>query len=1265
MAAMGAAAWKPAMAQRFDIPRLLFEIVATCAAIGAVALLLVPAAAPEAHGGFKIALQAVSFAALAGPIVLWRGLIAWRNRRTGAVLDGSGDTGSAGWFAGFMCIAIGLGIVTAVHNAVTARRAGFISAFRDQERNQTQIVRHHLTDMFQEVYEQLRTVARLPGVQNIDRHARGFNADAKTTVQELYNNLAQQTPISELYIVPLDLDPDAIDPDTGKNQEPITAFDQLIVGRIGGTAVPEESTGPRSQAPGVEEVEIFEYRVMKEQLAYFKRSFPHESDIHNLVYPALCGPQVITCDNSRYDPARPNDEDRSGLVYSVPFYGPNGAIKGCISAVMLTARLQETVADPDRALVHIAGAFAAPGRTPGSPQGMAARRSTEMRAAAPCDDLLYSESLDTEIRDASGRWQIWAAADDQEYLNSEAARTLARDELIGYAAGAGVTLLLGALARSIIGARARAESLARSMTAGLVAATAAAEEALRRGEVLRRALDTHTIVSVADASGRLIEVNDTFCVISGYSRTELLGQDHRILNSGEHPKSFWVQAWKTFAAGETWSGEVCNRAKDGSLYWVESVITPYKGANGKIEKYVSIRHDITARKLAEQRTAESEERTRLVIDTALDAVIAMDHTGVVTQWNTQAARTFGWSADEAIGQPLHELIIPKALRAAHLAGLARYVAGGEARIGNRRVEVPALRKDGTEITVELTITPVRSGSGSSAKVWFSAFLRDITEKKRSKSRLAESESRFRTLADSAPMLVWTGGNDAMCDYFNKPWLDFTGRTLDQEVGEGWTQSVHPDDRLWCIASYARAFEERRPLEVEFRLRRHDGVYRRILARGAPRISPNGTFDGFVGACADVTELHESQIRAEAASRTKSEFLANMSHEIRTPLTAILGFADLLLEDGDIAAAPRHRVEALDTIRRTGAHLLTIINDILDLSKIEANRMTVEHIDTPLVGILREVESFLTPRARDKGVSLTATLASPVPDRIMSDPTRLRQILMNLVGNAVKFTEQGGITITAGVQRRGDADGPSRLVIDVEDTGPGMTHAQAACLFQPFGQADGTVTRKHGGTGLGLTICRRLADMMGGTVVIHRTEPGKGSCFRLKLPFDPAPGTPMVSRLEAVRDGNTTKAEPAATKLAGRILLAEDGADNQRLLTFHLRKAGATVDIAENGRVALEMIGKAQAAGTPYDLLLTDMQMPEMDGYTLARTLRTRGNSIPIVALTSHAMAEDRAKCTEAGCNDYATKPIDKAQLLATCAAWMGRSSGRIRPSVAA
>lgn len=411
------------------------------------------------------------------------------------------------------------------------------------------------------------------------------------------------------------------------------------------------------------------------------------------------------------------------------------------------------------------------------------------------------------------------------------------------------------------------------------------------------------------------------------------------------------------------------------------------------------------------------------------------------------------------------------------------------------------------------------------------------------------------------------------------------------------------------------------------------------------------------AMAMTEDLAEAKTRAESATRSKSEFLANMSHEIRTPLAAIIGYADLLRCDPQVAESETRRNETIDTICNAGHHLLLLINDVLDLSKIEASRMTIEAIDTSPVQIIGEVVSLMSPQAKAKGIELKVRLTTPVPHRMISDPTRLRQVMMNLVGNATKFTDRGYVEIEAGVNQT--PAGP-RLRLAVRDTGPGISPEQAANLFQPFIQVDNSITRRHGGTGLGLTICRRLAKLMGGQVLLEPSEPGQGACFVFEIPASMPEDAVMINDLSAITcdlDVLTNAVDDSVPTLSGRVLLAEDGLDNQRLINHHLQRAGVQVDIAENGRIALEMLETARSNGQPYNLLLTDMQMPEMDGYTLAKHLRDHGWSIPIIALTAHAMAEDRAKCLEAGCSDYASKPIDRVAFIRLCAKWLGGSNG--------
>jgi signal transduction histidine kinase/DNA-binding NarL/FixJ family response regulator len=384
--------------------------------------------------------------------------------------------------------------------------------------------------------------------------------------------------------------------------------------------------------------------------------------------------------------------------------------------------------------------------------------------------------------------------------------------------------------------------------------------------------------------------------------------------------------------------------------------------------------------------------------------------------------------------------------------------------------------------------------------------------------------------------------------------------------------------------------------------------------------------------------------AEAASRSKTAFLANMSHEIRTPMTSILGYSELLL---DPTRSLSDRQDSLHVIRRNAKHLLELINNILDVSKIEADRMTLESLPVDLPRLAADVVSMIRPRAIDKDLAVRLDFDGPCPRAIVGDPLRLKQVLMNLVGNAVKFTVRGQVTLRVRSELR---PGGSRIFFDVQDTGVGLTPEQIARLFQPFVQADDSATRRFGGTGLGLTISRRLARLMGGDITVS-SQPGMGSTFHAEIEGGPVnPGEMLVGLTEGVIELSVAEQNCEDIRLQGRVLLAEDGPDNQALISLLLRQAGAEVIVAENGRIAV-----TKARAEKFDLVLMDMQMPELDGYGATSEMRRRGMTMPIVALTAHALAGDRAKCINAGCTDYLTKPVDRMELLRTLDKYLERA----------
>jgi signal transduction histidine kinase/AmiR/NasT family two-component response regulator len=393
-------------------------------------------------------------------------------------------------------------------------------------------------------------------------------------------------------------------------------------------------------------------------------------------------------------------------------------------------------------------------------------------------------------------------------------------------------------------------------------------------------------------------------------------------------------------------------------------------------------------------------------------------------------------------------------------------------------------------------------------------------------------------------------------------------------------------------------------------------------------------------------LEEANVRAEAASRAKSEFLANMSHEIRTPMNALLGHVDLLCDSG---ATEDERRGYSETIHRSGEHLLTILNDILDISRIEAGRLVVKPTDFSPLELAREVVSMMWTQAAEKDLKLRFEADGALPRVVRSDPVRVRQILLNLLGNAIKFTKRGQVSLAMKLEPGVD-DTRRTLRFEVADTGIGIEAKDRARLFQAFSQADGSSTRQAGGAGLGLAISKRLAGILGGDITVE-SEPGRGSVFTFLLEVDVSGPGALVrsdSEEESRAAAASAKTEDPLGALPGRVLVVEDVRFNQVLLTSILHKAGADVSVADDGKAGFDAVVAAEAEGRPFALVLMDMQMPVMDGYEAARRLREWGYEGPIVALTAHAMTGDREKCLEAGCNEYTTKPIDRRALLAAC-----------------
>ena len=403
-----------------------------------------------------------------------------------------------------------------------------------------------------------------------------------------------------------------------------------------------------------------------------------------------------------------------------------------------------------------------------------------------------------------------------------------------------------------------------------------------------------------------------------------------------------------------------------------------------------------------------------------------------------------------------------------------------------------------------------------------------------------------------------------------------------------------------------------------------------------------------------TQLQNAKHAAEQASSFKTAFLSIMSHELRTPMTAINGFADLLLRPEISESTWLNYVQL---IRRNGEHLLRISNDILDLSKVEAGKMSVENVPTAPVEIVSQVLSLLRPRAIEKGIELELKYDGDIPSRVQTDPTRLRQILLNLLGNAIKFTDHGSVRLVV----RTDLTDSNQPMMNycIEDSGIGMTKEEIERLFQPFMQADVSTSRKFGGTGLGLAISRNFAKLLGGNVTVESVL-GKGSTFCFNHQAGSLAGIKMLSTPAQLTLATSSLDAAQLPTIDGRILLAEDGFDNQELIALYLREAGADVTIANNGRVARDSVIAAADRATPFDLVLMDMEMPEMDGIAATSALRNHGHKLPIIALTANATSEARDRCLTAGCTAVVTKPVDWAKLFKAILAHLPQARGAAR-----
>ncbi|MBI1902615.1 MAG: PAS domain S-box protein [Planctomycetia bacterium] len=766
---------------------------------------------------------------------------------------------------------------------------------------------------------------------------------------------------------------------------------------------------------------------------------------------------------------------------------------------------------------------------------------------------------------------------------------------------------------------------------------------------------------------------------------------------------------------------------------------------------------------ADDAVQAGERRIRAILETAHDAFVAIDAAGRIVEWNRRAQRTFGWTREEALGRTLAPLLIPERYRAAHEAGLTRFLATGKAQVFGRVLQLAALTQSGEEIPVELTIAPVEVGMDG-GDCLFAAFIRDVRQARSVEQKLRDSEALYASTLENLPLCVlrkdldgrFTFANQAFCrllgrdlpqivgktdfDFFppalaqkyrsdderilttgemfedverhqtvegktlyvqvKKTALhDSTGRTVGVQVtfwdvtqqkeaedalrqsekrfqqladnivevfwittADGadmvyvspayeqiwgrtcrslyenphqWLECIHAKDR----GRVAKAFIEKGPLgqfDETYRIIRPDGKVRWIRDRGFPVRDASGRVYRIAGTAQDVTRQKRAEIalrrakrQAESANRAKDTFLANVSHEIRTPMNAVIGLTELVLATPVSTQQRQH----LQTVVSSAESLLAIINDILDFSKIEAGKLELDEVRFDLGEMLGDTLKSIAVKAHEKGLELTYGVRPDVPAFLVGDPVRLRQIVLNLVGNAIKFTNRGEIVLA--VQCRERTDGQTALQFSVTDTGIGIPADKQEAVFRPFVQGDMSTTREFGGTGLGLSISSRLVERMGGKMWVE-SEPGKGSTFHFTARFDIVPGE-APTRLIAGR-----------TTLRGlRVLVVDDNAANRSVLEEMLRQWDMRPALASNAEEAIEMLRSANGSREPLALVLTDAQMPGRDGFGFveqAIAANLLGGAV-VMMLTSGDRFGDLARCRELGIAAHLFKPIKPSELL--------------------
>ncbi len=783
----------------------------------------------------------------------------------------------------------------------------------------------------------------------------------------------------------------------------------------------------------------------------------------------------------------------------------------------------------------------------------------------------------------------------------------------------------------------------------LVASRRQLDQTLRQYKTLLDTINAQFLYVETDPRGQILDVNTVFCQSHGFSRQELLGQSHRMLSSGLHPPVFWQAMWRTISQQQAWRGEICNKTRDGSLRWYETVIMPLKNALGTTERFIALSSDITDRKAAETQRAQLHQLIDTVLSAASEvAIISLDAGGQVQLFNRGAELMLGYQAADMVRQqPLTRLLSPQ-----QLAGRARdlQLQGQDA---SQLLEHLALTgapdtwrtelccQDGSTIPVLLTMTAIRDTQ--CALLGYLLIALDFSEQLKSELDLVMLRDQLSIAAEVAHLGVWSWlvdsdelwWNSRMFDIYEQP-PELAQQGLNYQH---WRMRVHPDDLTQTEQRLQRAVAGEDSFDPVFRIVTPERGLRYIMGGATVERRPDGRPWRVTGINLDITaqrelemQLRQAKEQADAASEAKSQFLANMSHEIRTPLNAVLGMLQLVQQ----TALNDLQQDYISKTQIAATALLGLLNNILDFSKIDAGALELELAPLALTELLQDLAVLLGATQQHAQVELLFDLAADLPQQILADRLRLQQVLVNLGGNALKFTQSGFVRVRVSVQHKTATE--VALKFAVEDSGIGISAQAQQKLFAAFSQADVSISRRFGGTGLGLVICQRLLALMGAELKLD-SEPGQGSCFYFTLQVSVLDERPLISPLP---------------QQGLKVLVVDDQPLVRQSLAACLQQLGCQAEVAASGTEALALAAQASDAGEPYQLVLLDWRMPGPDGLETAQQLalqaggRTLGGRTPpllmmVTAFESEVLQQLAAQQQHPLC-DVLIKPVTPQQL---------------------